>query len=73
MFSWRGCRPTARTQTPARSALLDHLRILDKPATTTEMVVVGRDGEDYENRPALKWQAWPDRLEPMEEGSPAAQ
>ena len=52
---------------------LDRLRILDEPAVTAGMVVVGRDGEDYERRPELKWQAWPDRLEPMVEGSSAAQ
>ncbi len=40
---------------------------------TAGMIVVGRDGENYENRPELKWQTWPDLLEPMIEGSPVAQ
>ena len=44
---------------------LDRLRILQETAVTTGMVVVGRDGEDYEHRPELRWQTWPDLLEPM--------
>ena len=41
------------------------LRVLDEPAVTQGMVVVGHDGEDYENRPELRQQNWPDRLVPV--------
>ncbi len=43
---------------------LDRLRILvDIPAVTPGMVTVGREGEDYEHRPELRWQVWADELE----------
>lgn len=44
---------------------LDRLVRLDTPATTLGMVVVGRDGEAWRERPELRWQTWPDLLEPM--------
>lgn len=39
---------------------LGRLRIVGEAATTAGMVMVGRDGEDHENRPELRWQNWPD-------------
>ena len=51
---------------------LGRLRILGAAATTAGMVMVGRDGEDHENRPELRWQNWPDQLKSIAEVTPAA-
>lgn len=44
---------------------LDRLVILDMPALTAGMVVIARQGEDFQRRPELRWQAWPDDLARM--------
>lgn len=37
---------------------------LDLPATTQGMVVVAKCDEDWQLRPELRWQTWPDLLRP---------
>jgi hypothetical protein len=44
---------------------LDRLVLLDIQARTAGMVTVARAGEAWQSRPELRWQAWPDDLEPM--------
>lgn len=41
---------------------LTNLVILDIPARTPGMVVVAKADEDWQTRPELRWQSWPDRL-----------
>ena len=41
----------------------DRLVRLDLPAVTPGMVVVARAGEDWQRRPELRFQVWPDDLE----------
>jgi hypothetical protein len=38
---------------------------LAKPAVTPGMITVSEVGQDYENRPELRQQNWPDRLMPV--------
>lgn len=44
---------------------LDKLVLLDEPAITAGMVKVARLGENWQHRPELTWQVWPEDLEPM--------
>mgnify|MGYP003365454001 CR=1 FL=1 len=37
---------------------------LDAPAITIGMVVVAKIGEPWQAQPELRWQVWPDLLEP---------
>ena len=37
---------------------------LDEEATTPGMVMVAKAGEPWRTRPELRWQVWPDDLEP---------
>ncbi|EKK1857739.1 hypothetical protein U4674_004756 [Salmonella enterica] len=37
---------------------------LDAPATTPGMVMVAKASEPWRTRPELRWQVWPDDLEP---------
>lgn len=41
---------------------LDNLVRLDTPATTPGMVVVARADEDWQARPELRWQVFPEDL-----------
>lgn len=50
---------------------LDRLVIIG-PGITPGMVQVARLDEDWQNHPELRWQAWPDELEPCEELRKAA-
>lgn len=42
------------------------LQLLDVPPVTPGMVVVGRKGEDWRTHPELRFQVWPDDLEPIQ-------
>lgn len=48
---------------------LDGLVRVELPPVTPGMVVVARAGEPWQTKPELRWQAWPDDLEPQE-GAP---
>lgn len=38
---------------------------LDAPAATPGMVLVAPAGSAWQRRPELRWQAWPDDLQPV--------
>lgn len=41
---------------------LNNLVMLDIPARTPGMVVVAKADENWQTRPELRWQVWPDQL-----------
>lgn len=45
---------------------LDGLVRVDLPPVTPGMVVVAKAGEPWQTKPGLRWQVWPDDLEPQE-------
>ncbi|MDE2369376.1 MAG: hypothetical protein KGN16_10410 [Burkholderiales bacterium] len=62
------CSPASPRALPGRwreAGGVDSLVQLDIDAVTVGMVVVGKIGEDWAARPELRWQAWPEDLEPM--------
>jgi hypothetical protein len=44
---------------------LDGLVRLDTPAVTAGMVVVAKQNEPWQDQPELRWQVWPEDLEPV--------
>lgn len=63
-----GTTPTALPGRYRERGGLDNLIRLHIEPETPGMVVVARADEDWQNRPELRWQVWPEDLEEVSNG-----